>query len=170
MTDGSTPQGTGAPAGPRTPPRWLVKSFWVGHRAVYRLSGGRFGLRRVKPGGSGMLRLQTLGRRSGEVRSAIVGYIEDGDAVIVLATNGMDERPPAWWFNLQTTPDAIVDLPDGPRDVRAREASGDERDRLWDRWVGLGGGLDEDAAALRRQIPVIVLEPHPGSWRSAPPP
>ena len=84
MTDGGTPQGTGAPAGPRTPPRWLVKSFWVGHRAVYRLSGGRFGLRRVKPGGSGMLRLQTLGRRSGEVRSAIVGYIEDGDAVIVL--------------------------------------------------------------------------------------
>ncbi len=159
MTNETAPQAPQTPTRPRTPPRWFMRSFWVGHRAVYRLSGGRFGLRRVKPGGWGMLRLQTLGRKSGEVRSAILGYLEDGNAIILLATNGMDERPPAWWLNLQTTPDAIIDLPDGPRDVRAREAVGAERERLWNLWASLGGGLEEDAAAMRRQIPVIVLEP-----------
>ena len=161
MTDDTGTQTPPARTRPRTPPRWFVRSFWIGHRAVYRLSGGRLGLRRVKPGGWGMLRLQTLGRKSGAVRSAILGYLEDGSDIILLATNGMDERPPAWWLNLQTTPDAIVDLPDGSRDVRAREAVGDERERLWALWAGLGGGLQEDAAALHREIPVIVLEPRP---------
>ncbi len=138
-----------------------MRSFWAGHRALFRLSGGRLGLRRARPDRWGMLRLTTLGRRSGEIRSAILGYLEDGEDLLLLATNGMDERPPAWWLNLQATPDAIVDLPDGPRDVRAREAVGEERQRLWESWLALGGSLDEDAAALRREIPVVVLEPRP---------
>jgi deazaflavin-dependent oxidoreductase (nitroreductase family) len=106
-----------------------------------------------------MLRLQTIGRKTGEVRSAILDYIEDGEHIVLLGTNGMVEAPPAWWLNLQATPDAIVDLPDGTRDMRAREATGEERQRLWGLWADLGGGLDADAAALEREIPVIVLEP-----------
>jgi deazaflavin-dependent oxidoreductase (nitroreductase family) len=139
-----------------------MRSFWVGHRALLRLSRGRVGLRRATPQRWGMLRLQTLGRTSGQVRAAILAYLEEGEDVLLLATNGMDERPPAWWLNLQTTPDAIADLPDGPRDVCAREAVGAERERLWQRWLDLGGGLDHDAAALRREIPLIVLAPRHG--------
>ncbi len=155
MSDDTTP------ANPSTPPRWFMRSFWMGHRALLSLTGGRVGLRRAKPDRWGMLRLQTLGRHSGQVRSAILGYLEDGDDILLLATNGMDERPPSWWLNLQTTPDAIAELPDGVRDVRAREAVGVERERLWSRWVALGGGLEQDAASMERQIPVIVLEPRP---------
>ncbi len=152
---------TEMPAGPRTPPRWSMRAFWIGHRAVLRLTRGHVGLRRARPDRWGMLRLQTLGRQSGQVRSAILGYLEDGEDLLLLATNGMDERPPAWWLNLQTTPDAIVDLPDGQRDVRAREAVGGERERFWARWLDQGGGLEQDAATLEREIPVIVLEPRP---------
>ncbi len=147
------------PQKPRTPPRWFVKSFWYGHRAVYRLTGGRLGLRRAKPGRWGTLRLHTLGRRSGQVRTAILGYIEDDRDIVLLATNGMMESLPAWWLNLQETPDAIADLPGGTREVTAREARGAERERLWARWLEVGDELAMDAAALRREIPVIVLEP-----------
>jgi deazaflavin-dependent oxidoreductase (nitroreductase family) len=161
MTNQTAPHDPQMRTKPRTPPRWFVRAFWIGHRALLRLSGGRIGLRRATPQRWGMLRLQTLGRRSGEARSAILAYLEAGEDILLLATNGMDERPPAWWLNLQTTPDAIVDLPEGTRDVRARQAVGAERERLWSLWVGLGGSLDAEAAALRRQIPVIVLEPRP---------
>jgi deazaflavin-dependent oxidoreductase (nitroreductase family) len=161
MTNQAAPHDPKVRTKPRTPPRWFVRASWIGHRALLRLSGGRIGLRRATPQRWGMLRLHTLGRRSGEVRSAILSYLEAGEGILLLATNGMDERPPAWWLNLQTTPDAIIDLPDGTRDVRARQAVGAERERLWGLWVGLGGGLDAEAAALRRQIPVMVLEPRP---------
>ncbi len=66
----------------------------------------------------------------------ILGYLEDGDDLVVVAMNGWDEGQPAWWLNLQAHPDAVVRLADGEeRLVRAREAVGEERDRLWQRWV-----------------------------------
>ena len=82
------------PPKPGTPPRWFVRSFWLGHRAVYRVSGGRFGLRRVKPGRRGMLRLQTIGRKTGEVRSAILDYIEDGETSCCWQPTAWSRRHP----------------------------------------------------------------------------
>ena len=63
---------------PRTPPRFVVRTLWLLHRGAYRLSGGGFGLSRPVAGSKfGMLRLTTIGRRSGQSRMAIVGYYED---------------------------------------------------------------------------------------------
>jgi deazaflavin-dependent oxidoreductase (nitroreductase family) len=113
----------------RTLPRFAILIFWLLHRALHRFSGGRIGLSRPEAGARfGMLRLRTLGRRSGEARAAIIGYYEDGPNLVTLAMNGWGRAEPAWWLNLQANPDATVDLADGPRAVRARAASGDERD------------------------------------------
>ena len=80
----------------------------------------------------GMLRLRTVGRKSGKERVAIVGFIEDGPNVVTPAMNGWADPEPAWWLNLQANPDATVELPDGSsRAVTARAAAGDERARLW---------------------------------------
>ncbi len=142
-------------------PRWLVRTIWIGHRALYAITRGRLGLRRSSETQWGMLRLMTVGRRSGKARVAIVGYIVDGPNVVVPAMNGWADPEPAWWLNLQARPDASVELPDGCRDVTARAAVGDERDRLWARFVGLGSSAFNDAsAALRsRQTALVVLEP-----------
>lgn len=143
----------------RLPPRWFIRFFWHAHRAVLRISGGRLGLWRPKPGGWGALRLTVKGRRTGQDRRVVVGYIEDGPDLVTLAMNGWGEAEPAWWLNLQAHPDARVDLKDGPRLVRARAAVGEERERLWDRWREID--VDLDAFAARRSTPtaVVVLEP-----------
>ena len=87
---------------PRTPPRFVVRTFWLLHRGAYRLSGGGFGLSRPVAGSKfGMLRLTTIGRRSGQSRMAIVGYYEDGPNLVTLAMNGWGRSEPAWWLNLQ---------------------------------------------------------------------
>lgn len=52
-----------------------------------------------------------------------------------IAMNGWGDPELAWWLNLQADPNAEVDLPDGPRAVRARAAEGYERARLWARWA-----------------------------------
>ncbi len=147
----------------RTPPRIVVRTFWLLHRMAYRLTGGRFGLSRPKAGSKfGMLRLTTLGRRSGQSRVAIVGYYEDGPDLITLAMNGWGEKEPAWWLNLQAQPDTTVELPGESRAVRARASVGEERDRLWAMVRDYPGwGADIDSLSTRRpaQTAVVVLEP-----------
>lgn len=150
-----------------TSPRLIVRTFWVLHRAINRLGGGRVGLTRPRAGKRfGMMRLDTIGRRSGECRSAIVGYFEDGPNLITLAMNGWAEADPAWWLNLQDRPEASVWLSDGRRTVRARAATGSERQRLWarfDDYPGWGDDLDALAAQRSRQTTVVVLEPRTSS-------
>jgi deazaflavin-dependent oxidoreductase (nitroreductase family) len=135
------------------------------HRAAHRVTGGRFGLKPPTPGsGFGFLRLTTIGRHSGKTRVAMLGYFEDGANLVTLAMNGWADAEPAWWLNLQASPVTTVELADGPRRVRARRATGDERARLWARFDDFPGwGDDLDGLAARRSEPtaVVVLEPYP---------
>jgi F420H(2)-dependent quinone reductase len=131
----------------------------VVHRAIYRVTPGRFGLWPPKPRRWGTLRLTTVGRRTGASRHAILGYYEDGPNLVTLAMNGWAEPEPAWWLNLQAHPSATVELADGTRSVRGRAAEGEERARLWTRWQEFGD--DVEGYALRRpsRTAVVVLEP-----------
>jgi deazaflavin-dependent oxidoreductase (nitroreductase family) len=159
--DDSTPMRT-----QRLPPRWFIRSFWVIHRALHAVSGGRFGLRSARADRWGMLRLTTVGRRTGEERTAILGYLDDGPNLVTLAMNGWADAEPAWWLNLQAQPDARVDLTTGRRMVRARAANGDERARLWAKWVDLDDGTDAYAALRSGETAVVVLEPRPEDLES----
>src|SRR5213083_2538009 len=144
---------------PRLPPRWVVVSAWVIHRAIYRLSRGRMGLWPPKPNRWGTMRLTTMGRRSGKERSVILGYYEDGPNLVTLAMNGWAEAEPAWWLNLQAHPDTVVELKGGSRAVHGRSAEGDERDRLRARWRELSDDYDAWAAMRTGTTAVVVLEP-----------
>lgn len=145
---------------PTTPPPWIIHAFWRAHRALYRLSGGRFLWTTASKRGWGALRLTTIGRRSGQERSVILGYLEDGPDLVTLAMNGWDEGHPAWWLNLEARPDGVVRLAgQHPRPVRARAAMGAERDRLWQRWAAVDHDLDAFARRRAIETPVVVLEP-----------
>lgn len=141
------------------PPRWFVRLAWSVHRGGYRFSGGRIGLWRPKNGRWGALRLTTNGRRSGQPRSVILGYVEDGPNLVTLAMNGWGAAEPAWWLNLQADPDARVDLAGGRHPVRGRAATGTERSRLWERWRAIDPKLDVYAALRPSPTAVVVLEP-----------
>jgi F420H(2)-dependent quinone reductase len=101
-----------------------------------------------------------VGRKSGQPRSVIIGYVEDGPRLVAIAMNGWEEGHPAWWLNLEAHPDAVVRLTgQEPRPVRARLAEGDERDRLWQRWRAINPQLDAYAGRRTTRTPVVVLEP-----------
>lgn len=146
----------------RPAPRFMLRIFWAIHRATYRGTGGHIGLSRPIGGKRfGMLRLTTVGRRSGQRRRVMVGYFPDRQNLVTLAMNGWGEAEPAWWLNLRAEPEATVDLPEGHRAVRAREAVGDERERLWRGFRDFPGWGDiEVLAELRsRRTAVVVFEP-----------
>ena len=149
---------------PRKPPPWFVHAAWRVHRLLYRLSGGRFLWTTANKRGWGALHLTTVGRKSGQERSVIIGYLEDGADLVALAMNGWDEGDPSWWLNLQAQPDAVVRLTgQQPRPVRARRAVAEERDRLWRRWAAVNPDLDGYAGRRTTETPVIVLEPRDGA-------
>lgn len=144
---------------PFLPPRWIIRAAWKIHRAIYRMSGGRKGLRRPSEKTYGLMRLTVPGRRSGQDRSVILAYFNDGDDLVTMAMNGWAAPEPAWWLNLQASPEAEVRLVDGISLVSARRAEGSERDRLWSRWQELDKNLDGYAARRPAETAVVVLEP-----------
>jgi deazaflavin-dependent oxidoreductase (nitroreductase family) len=145
---------------PKLPPAWFKHLFWRGHRVLYRVAGDRALWTPANKRGWGAMHLTTIGRKSGQVRGVIVGYVDDGDTPVVLAMNGWDEGHPAWWLNLEARPDAIIRFAhQRPRLVRARPSAGEERDRLWQRWVAVDPRLEAYAARRSTETPVIVLEP-----------
>jgi len=148
MTDGPT----------ALPPRWIIRAAWLGHRILYRLSGGRSVLQRPERGGAfGMLRLTATGRSSGRPRSVILGYIDHGTGYATLAMNGWGPAAPAWWRNLEANPDAVVDTVDGRYPVRARAAIGDERDLLWTEIPNYRGYGDIETFSSRRPVETVVV-------------
>jgi F420H(2)-dependent quinone reductase len=150
-------------------PRLVLRSFWALHRTLYRATGGRVGLRRPERGATfGMLRLHTVGRRSGQERIAMIGYFGDGTNLVTLAMNGWGKAEPAWWLNLQANDGGTVELPDGRRDVTARAAVGAERDRLWATFAeypGWGSDLEGLASHRPGETAIVVLEPKAGQDR-----
>lgn len=113
-----------------------------------------------------MLRLTTMGRRSGKRRHVIVSYVEHGPALAIVAMNGWAQNDPAWWLNLQASPEAAVQLPDGPRNVTARRASEEEAS---DFWVAHGTKWRAQDYGWRRsrETPWIILEPRPAAPHAA---
>ena len=145
---------------PKLPPAWFKHAFWRVHRALCRYSGGRFLWTPASKRGWGALQLTTVGRKSGKKRHVIVGYLEHGPNLVVLAMNGWDQGHPSWWLNLEANSAAVIRLArQRPRPARARLAIGDERERLWQRWLAIEP--EDDAFAARRSVetPVVVLEP-----------
>ena len=155
-TTTETPRATGG----RLPPRPVIRTAWVIHRAIHRASGGRMGLRPASEKTWGMMLLKTIGRKTGHERSAILGYFEDGPNLVTLAMNGWGAPEPAWWLNLQAHPEATVQLSDRTMRVRGRAATPDERPGMWARWRQYDGDeLDGWASRRPHEPAVVILEP-----------
>ncbi|HLL85929.1 MAG TPA: nitroreductase/quinone reductase family protein [Thermoleophilaceae bacterium] len=137
------------------------------HARVLRATRGRVGARNPIAPRQRVLALTTRGRRSGAARATAVGYLEDGDRIVLVASNAGLDRPPAWWLNLCEHPEAEIDLRGERRAVRARAASDDERERLWPRVVDQFEGFDRYASYTEREIPLVMLERRGGAARHA---
>jgi F420H(2)-dependent quinone reductase len=147
----------------RLPPRWFMVAAWHLHRRIVRATKGRRGLWPPRPGKWGALRLTTEGRRTGEPRSVILGYFDEGPNLFAIAMNGWGAAEPAWWLDLQAHPEAVVELAGGiRREAVNRDAVGEERERLWQRMRDLDRRLDDYAARRPKETAIVVFEPQPG--------
>jgi deazaflavin-dependent oxidoreductase (nitroreductase family) len=133
------------------------------HARLLRLSRGRLRRSWVFAGGQPVISLTTTGRRSGEPRSTAVACFVSRDDLVIAGMNLGRARQPAWALNLQADPRAEIDI--GGRTVRvmARLARGEERERLWRRWLELQPSADAFREISGREIPLFVLSDDPAS-------
>jgi F420H(2)-dependent quinone reductase len=125
------------------------------HRVLYSASGGRIGSRIW---GLEIVLLTTTGRRSGRSRTVPLCALREGESLVVIASYGGLDRSPSWWLNLREEPHATVRIGRSTRDVVAREATHDERDRLWARVTARAPGYLDYQRRTTRRIPVVLLE------------
>jgi deazaflavin-dependent oxidoreductase (nitroreductase family) len=133
-----------------------MELVWRLHAWLYRVSGGRVGASAL---GMPVLLLTTTGRKSGELRTNALTYLAKGNACVVIASYAGEPRHPSWWLNLETDPRARVQRGSGITPMRAREAEGEERERLWAEVVERMSGYATYQERTSRRIPVVVLEP-----------
>ena len=109
--------------------------------------------------GAPILLLHHVGAKSGKKRVAPLLYMPDGDRMVIVASKGGYTKHPGWYHNLMASPDTTVEVPkEGRVEVRAHEATPDERAALWPRVVDMYSGYDEYQRSTSREIPVVVLE------------
>jgi deazaflavin-dependent oxidoreductase (nitroreductase family) len=112
--------------------RWIASTFSARLDPVlYRLSGGRF--TSVGPQVIPQLVLTTTGRKSGKERTVQLGYTEDGDDVLVVASNFGGTNHPAWSYNLDANPNGKIQLGSETKEVVAARLTDSEKAILWEK-------------------------------------
>lgn len=134
------------------------RSFGRLHTKLYKLLAGRF----VDSVGRGrkVLLLTTRGRKSGKQRTTPLVYMPHGDGVVVYPSNGGKQSPPAWWLNLQSTPQATIQIGSKTRQIQARAATQTEYAALWPQAETYNPHWRNYARTVQRQIPLVLLEGH----------
>jgi deazaflavin-dependent oxidoreductase (nitroreductase family) len=106
-----------------------------------------------------LLLLHHTGAKSGERRINPVAYLADRDRYVVFASKGGAPTNPAWYHNLKAHPDATIEVGDRTLSVVASEATGSEREALFEKQVERSPQFGEYQAKTDRAIPVMILTP-----------
>ncbi|WP_430330850.1 nitroreductase family deazaflavin-dependent oxidoreductase [Rhodococcus sp. ACT016] len=129
---------------------------------LYRATGGRLGgkwrVGSAFPWGIPVCLLTTTGRKSGQPRISPLLFLEDGDRVVLVASQGGLPKNPMWYLNIRANPDVTVQIRSDVRKMRARVATGEERAALWPRLVDLYADFDNYQSWTDREIPVVICE------------
>ena len=137
--------------------RWF--GIEVGSRvdpALLRLTRGRVATTAFFP----LVLLTVPGRKSGEPRTVPLAYFTQGGEVVLTASSFGRAKHPAWYLNVKAHPEVELSAKGQRAPYVAREAEGEERDRLFalSKRLYAGYGLYENLAR-GRTIPVLTLSP-----------
>jgi deazaflavin-dependent oxidoreductase (nitroreductase family) len=140
----------------RSPFWWLWERFTDAHTAAYKASRGRVG---GTYGKAPVALVESVGGKSGKRRTHPLLATRDGENIVVVASKSGVDKHPAWYHNLMANPETTVNWYGDVRRMRAREAEGAERERLWNQMTRVYPTYESYQRRTERRIPVIVLEP-----------
>ncbi|MFE3600882.1 nitroreductase/quinone reductase family protein [Streptomyces sp. NPDC059142] len=108
--------------------------------------------------GADLLLLTTTGARSGTEHTTPLGFVRDGDLLLIVASAGGSHRHPDWYHNLLAHPMVRVEVGSQTYGAIAVPAEGERRDLLFERVVRTAPGYADYQAGTERILPVVMLE------------
>ena len=134
--------------------RNMIKLFGRAHGALYRMTGSPFF---ANLGQVPTLLLTAIGRKSGKPRTVPLLYVATDDGYAIVASFGGAPQHPAWYLNLQKTPQASVQIEDRVIPVTAITATPEEKKSLWPQFTAIYPDYNNYQVATERNIPVVLL-------------
>ncbi len=137
----------------------FFRMFLAIYVTLYRLTRGRLG---GKVMGNDVLLLKTIGRKSGKKRTTPVMYLREGDSYVITATAAGAAKNPGWYWNAAKASHPVqIQVRDKVMTVSVKEAEGEQRDALYQRFIDSNASFAKYQENLARQIPVLILTPQP---------
>ena len=133
-----------------------LKTMNVIHKTMLTLSLGKLGW---KTAGMPVLKLTTVGRKSGEARTVMLtSPVQVGDTIVIVASKGGEDHHPAWYLNLMAKPEVQMEWKGGaPTTMIATTANAAEKAELWPKIVAAYKGYGGYQKRTERDIPLVFL-------------
>lgn len=111
------------------------------------------------PSGLPTLLLTVVGRKSGELRTTPLVFLQDGENMVVVASLAGYDQHPAWFLNVTANPECAVQCDRRRMKAVAHQASDEERKVLWPRLVALFPTWGYFQSQTDRPFGIVVLVP-----------
>ncbi|MBF0661531.1 MULTISPECIES: nitroreductase family deazaflavin-dependent oxidoreductase [unclassified Rhodococcus (in: high G+C Gram-positive bacteria)] len=138
--------------------KWMSRVNVAAYRATGGRVGGKWRVGSAFPWGIPVCLVTTTGRKTGQPRTAPLLFLEDGDKVVLVASQGGMAKHPLWFRNIQANPEVTVQIKSRVRKMHARVATDTERAAYWPRLVEMYPDFDNYQSWTDRVIPVVVCE------------
>ncbi|WP_068155365.1 nitroreductase family deazaflavin-dependent oxidoreductase [Rhodococcus phenolicus] len=138
--------------------KWMSRANVTAYRATGGRIGGKWRVGSAFPWGIPVCLLTTTGRKTGQPRTLPLLFLEDGDRVVLVASQGGLPKHPLWFRNIQANPEVTVQIRSRVRTMKARVATTEERAAYWPKLVALYPDFDKYQSWTDRTIPVVVCD------------
>lgn len=136
--------------------KFFIKKIGKWQTTVYELTGGRLWNTFL---GCQVAILTTTGAKTGEPRKTPLLYLEQGNDVVMVASQGGFSTEPFWYKNILKNPQVQVQIKNRKRTMIARLANDNEKEALWPKLDAIYEGYKEYRARTRgvRVIPIVIF-------------
>ncbi|KOS57363.1 nitroreductase family deazaflavin-dependent oxidoreductase [Rhodococcus rhodochrous] len=138
--------------------KWMSRANVAAYQATGGRIGGKWRVGSAFPWGIPVCLLTTTGRKTGQPRTVPLLFLEDGERVVLVASQGGLPQHPLWFRNIRADPQVTVQVRSRVRQMTARVATPEERSHYWPRLVAMYADFDNYQSWTDRVIPVVVCE------------
>lgn len=138
--------------------KWMSRANVAAYKATGGRIGGKWRVGSAFPWGIPVCLLTTTGRKTGQPRTVPLLFLEDGERVVLVASQGGLPQHPLWFRNIRADPRVTVQVRSRVRQMTARVATPEERSHYWPRLVAMYADFDNYQSWTDRVIPVVVCE------------
>jgi F420H(2)-dependent quinone reductase len=133
--------------------KWMSKTqAWI-----FKKTGGKFGNKFLR--GSEVGILTTIGRKTGEPRDSPLLFLQEGERIVLVASQSGRANHPMWYLNLRANPAIKFQTRAGVFTLTARDATDAERDEYWPKLDEMYPDFVNYRSYTDRKIPIVICDP-----------